>query len=135
MFSTFGGNPLAVTAVSCVLDVISWQKLQENAAETGRYLREKLEDLRSYRFVGDIRGVGLFQGIDIVKDKESRVEDGELASKIILMMREKDILVSRDGVEGNVLKIKPPIIFNKADADFLISTLDRVLKEDFMQLD
>ena len=129
MFSTFGGNPLAVTAVSCVLDVISWQKLQENAAETGRYLREKLEDLRSYRFVGDIRGVGLFQGIDIVKDKESRVEDGELASKIILMMREKDILVSRDGVEGNVLKIKPPLVFNKENVDELMAGFHQVFKQ------
>jgi ethanolamine-phosphate phospho-lyase len=63
--------------------------------------------------VGDIRGVGLFQGIDIVKSKESKEEDAETAAKIILLIREKGAIVSRDGKKGNVLKIKPPIVFNK----------------------
>ena len=67
--------------------------------------------------MGDIRGVGLFQGIDIVKSKESKEEDGETAAKIILMMRERHVLVSRDGKKGNVLKIKPPIVFNKENVD------------------
>jgi 4-aminobutyrate aminotransferase-like enzyme len=70
-FSTFGGNPLAVTATNAVLDVIEWQKLQENAYETGKYLNHRLktEILPFYDFVGDIRGMGLFQGLDIVKSK------------------------------------------------------------------
>lgn len=73
-FSTFGGNPMAMTATSAVLDVIDWQKLQENACETGKYLNKRLNEeiLPFYDFVGDIRGVGLFQGIDIVKSKASR---------------------------------------------------------------
>lgn len=70
-FSTYGGNPLAVTAVGAVLDIINWQKLQENAKETGEHLQKRLlkEILPHYDFVGDIRGIGLFQGIDIVKSK------------------------------------------------------------------
>ncbi len=73
-FSTFGGNPLAVTAISAVLDVINWQKLQENAFETGKHLSKRLkEEILPYEFVGDIRGLGLFQGIEIVTDKESQV--------------------------------------------------------------
>ena len=64
-----------------------------------------------------------------MKDKESKVEDGELASKIILMMREKNILVSRDGMKGNVLKIKPPIVFNKENVDELIKGLHEVFKQ------
>jgi ethanolamine-phosphate phospho-lyase len=69
-FSTYGGNPLAVTASSAVMDVIEWQKLQENARETGEYLKKRLtEEILPYKNVGDIRGVGLFQGIDIVKSK------------------------------------------------------------------
>ena len=76
--------------------------------------------------MGDIRGVGLFQGIDIVKDKKTREQDGELASKIILIMRAKNILVSRDGVAGNVLKIKPPMVFNKDNVDQLIKGLHEV---------
>ena len=72
-FSTYGGNPLAVTATSAVLDVIEWQKLQENALETGIHLRKRLiEEILPYACVGDVRGMGLFQGIDIVKSKESR---------------------------------------------------------------
>lgn len=63
--------------------------------------------------MGDVRGVGLFQGIDIVKCKKTKEQDGETALKIITMMRERNVLVSRDGVKANVLKIKPPIIFNK----------------------
>lgn len=63
--------------------------------------------------MGDVRGVGLFQGIDIVKCKQTKEQDGETALKIITMMRERNVLVSRDGVKANVLKIKPPIIFNK----------------------
>ncbi len=71
-FSYFGGNPLAVTAVSSVIDIIVWQKLQENAKQTGAYLSEQLQELKQYEFVGDVRGVGLFQGIDIVRSKESK---------------------------------------------------------------
>jgi len=72
-FSTYGGNPMAMTATSAVLDVIEWQKLQENARETGVYLKKRLtEEILPYKNVGDIRGMGLFQGIDIVKSKESR---------------------------------------------------------------
>lgn len=73
-----------------------------------------------YDFVGDIRGFGLFQGIDIVKDKESKIEDGDLAKRIILKMRAKGVLVSRDGIHGNVLKIKPPLVFTKENVDELI---------------
>lgn len=67
--------------------------------------------------------MGLFQGIDLVKDKESKEENGELAKEIILKMREKGILVSRDGKKGNVLKLKPPIVFNTKNVDQLMKAL------------
>lgn len=73
-----------------------------------------------------MRGVGLFQGIDIVKSKETKEENGEMAKKIIMAMRERLILVSRDGVKANVLKIKPPIVFNKANVDTLVDNLKEV---------
>ena len=107
--------------------MIHWQKLQQNAKETGDYLNERLQSLKKYKFVGDIRGVGLFQGIDIVKSKETKEQDGELASKIILMMREKGVLVSRDGIKGNILKLKPPIVFTKENVDELMEAFDKVL--------
>ena len=110
--------------------MIDWQKLQENARETGIHLKKRLtEEILPYKCVGDVRGMGLFQGIDIVKSKDSREEDGELAKKIISEMREKLILVSRDGPKANVLKIKPPIVFNKDNVDTLIDNLKIVLDE------
>jgi len=127
-FSTYGGNPMAMTATSAVLDVIEWQKLQENARETGVYLKKRLtEEILPYKNVGDIRGMGLFQGIDIVKSKESREEDADLAKKIIMNMREKLVLVSRDGPKHNVLKIKPPIVFDKKNVDTLIEKMKETL--------
>ena len=79
--------------------------------------------------MGDVRGLGLFQVIDIVKSKESKEEDGELAKKIIMRMRDKLVLVSRDGPLHNVLKIKPPLVFNKSDVDTLIERLKETLSE------
>lgn len=79
--------------------------------------------------MGDVRGLGLFQGIDIVKSKESKEEDGELAKKIIMSMRDKLVLVSRDGPLHNVLKIKPPLVFNKSDVNTLIERLKETLSE------
>ena len=83
-----------------------------------------------YKCVGDIRGLGLFQGIDIVKSKKTREENGDLAKQIITKMREKLVLVSRDGPKANVLKLKPPIVFNKENVDTLIEKL----KETFAEL-
>ena len=91
--------------------------------------RLKEEILPYYDFVGDIRGVGLFQGIDIVKSKESRVEDGDLAKVIITKMRDRLVLVSRDGPLHNVLKIKPPMVFNKQNVDTLIENLKETMNE------
>lgn len=105
--------------------------MQENAKETGDYLNKRLKEeiLPFYDFVGDIRGVGLFQGIDVVKSKQSRLEDGETAKEVITRMRERLILISRDGPLHNVLKIKPPIVFNKQNVDTLIENLKQVLDE------
>lgn len=129
-FSTFGGNPMASTALLSVLTVIELEKLQDNARETGAYLNKRLkQQILPFPFVGEIRGVGLFQGIDIVKDKESRIEDGDMAKKIISLMREKFVLVSRDGVKANVLKIKPPIVFKKENVDTLIEKLLETFEE------
>ena len=121
---------MAVTASSAVMDVIEWQKLQENARETGRHLKKRLiKEILPYKCVGDVRGMGLFQGIDLVKSKESREEDGDLAKKVIMRMRDKLVLISRDGPKNNVLKIKPPIVFNKQNVDCMIDRLKETFDE------
>ena len=85
---------MAVTATSAVLDVIKWQNLQENAKKTGDYLLERLtKEILPFECVGDVRGLGLFQGIDIVKSKESRLEDSEMAKKIIMKMSQKKKII------------------------------------------
>jgi 4-aminobutyrate aminotransferase-like enzyme len=105
--------------------------LQEGAKETGDYLNKRLKEeiLPFYDFVGDIRGVGLFQGIDIVKSKATRLEDGDTAKEVITRMRERLILISRDGPHHNVLKVKPPMVFNKQNVDTVIENLKEVLDE------
>ena len=119
-----------MTASSAVMDVIEWQKLQENARETGRHLKKRLiKEILPYKCVGDVRGMGLFQGIDLVKSKESREEDGDLAKKVIMRMRDKLVLISRDGPKNNVLKIKPPIVFNKQNVDCMIDRLKETFDE------
>lgn len=96
-FSTYGGNPMAMAATCTVLDVIEEEKLQDNALEVGKYMRLRMHELCVYPFVGDLRGVGLFQGIEIVKDRETKEHDGNRAKSIILAARKKGVLVSRDG--------------------------------------
>ncbi|MFZ1806147.1 MAG: aminotransferase class III-fold pyridoxal phosphate-dependent enzyme [Cyclobacteriaceae bacterium] len=134
-FNTFGGNPVSSAIGSEVLNVIKDKGLQQNAKEMGNYLKEELTHLKnSYPIIGDVRGLGLFLGIELVKDN-NLTPATEQATYLANRMRELGILMSTDGPHENVLKIKPPLVFTKTDADFLLSTLERVLKEDYMQLD
>lgn len=134
-FNTFGGNPVSSAIGLEVLNVIKDKGLQQNAKKIGIYMKKRLAQLKNnYPIIGDVRGMGLFLGIELVKDNQLTPAT-EQATYLANRMRELGILMSTDGPFENVLKIKPPIIFNKEDSDFLLSTLDRVLKEDFMQLD
>lgn len=134
-FNTFGGNPVSSAIGLEVLTVIEDEGLQQNAKEMGNYLKAGLAQLKNnYPIIGEVRGLGLFLGIELVKDNQLTPAT-EQATYLANRMRELGILTSTDGPDENVLKIKPPMVFSKSDTDFLISTLDRVLKEDFMQLD
>ena len=127
-FSTFGGNPVACAAAGAVLDVIEREGLQQNARDTGGYLIDGLRELaRGSARIGEVRGQGLFVGVDFVKDKASMAPDGALCSAIKDSLREQRILVSSDGYHGNVLKIRPPMVFSRENADLLIEGLRRSL--------
>lgn len=135
-FNTFGGNPVSSAIGRAVLRVIQEEKLQENALRTGTYLRQGLLSLQEcHPLIGDVRGPGFFQGIELVKDRETRRPAAKEASYIANRMRQLGILMSTDGPFHNVLKIKPPMCFGKPQVDFLIETLDSVLKEDVLRLD
>ncbi len=129
-FNTFGGNPVSCAVGLVVLDVIEDEKLQENALQVGEYLKKKLEGLKDkYPLIGDVRGMGLFTGIELVRDQNTLESADTEAAFIVEKMKDNGILISVDGPLHNVLKIKPPIIFNRGDADFLVEILSLALKD------
>jgi len=130
-FSTFGGNPVACAAGLAVLDVVEAEQLQQNALEVGSYLIAGLQRLqRRHAVLGDVRGSGLFLGLDLVLDRTRRAPAPEQASYIVNRLRERGILTGTDGPLHNVIKLRPPLIFSKADADLFLTTLSDVLDED-----
>ena len=133
-FNTFGGNPVSCAVGLAVLDVIQEENLQRKALEVGNYLKAGLEKLKhQYRLVGDVRGLGLFLGVEFVLHLETLAPATAEAAYVAERMRDKGVLVSTDGPYRNVLKIKPPLVFSKADADRLIDVLNQVLLEDPLQ--
>jgi 4-aminobutyrate aminotransferase-like enzyme len=129
-FNTFGGNPVSCVIGREVLDVIGREGLRENAASTGTYLMSRLRELGERSpLIGDVRGAGLFVGVELVTDRDERTPAGRDASYIANRMRENGVLLSTDGPDNNVLKIKPPLCFARDDADMLVETLDRVVRE------
>lgn len=132
-FNTFGGNPVSCAIALSVMDVIMKQKLQENAGTTGKYLLEKLKNLQKKfpSVIGDVRGYGLMVGIDIVSDIMTRAPGTQEAKKIKAAMLAQNILLSTDGPFENVLKMKPPLVFNISNADSVVKNLDIVLQSHF----
>jgi 4-aminobutyrate aminotransferase-like enzyme/Ser/Thr protein kinase RdoA (MazF antagonist) len=130
-FSTFGGNPVSCAIGLAVLDVIEREGLQRHALQVGEYLQGALAALvERHPVIGDVRGLGLFIGVELVEDRDTRAPAVRQASYVANRMRDGGVLVSTDGPDHNVLKIKPPLVFTERDADFLVATLDRVLGED-----
>ncbi len=126
MFSTFGGNPVACAAALAVLDVIADERLVANAAETGAYLRQGLTGLAErHPVIGDVRGQGLLLGVELAD--EARAPVAGHARKVTEALRERGILLSATGPAGNVLKIRPPLVFQREHADLLLQALDEVL--------
>jgi 4-aminobutyrate aminotransferase-like enzyme len=133
-FSTFGGNPVACAAGLAVLDVLEEEKLQENAMRVGTRLKNRLEELQhKYALIGDVRGSGLFLGIDLVLNRSTREPAPLQASYVVNRLRECGILTGTDGPQHNVIKLRPPLVFTEKDADLFISTLDSILQEDAAQ--
>ena len=134
-FSTFGGNPVSCAIGHAVLEVIENEQLQQNAQQTGNYLLQNLRDLQShYPIIGDVRGTGLFLGIELVHDPIEKTPATHQATYLVNRMRQMGILLSTDGPQENVIKIKPPLCFNQDNGDFFLTTLSKVLKEDYLQV-
>ena len=130
-FSTFGGNPVACAAGLAVLDVLEEEKLQQQALRVGAHLTEGLKILQTrHALIGDVRGSGLFLGIDLVMDGETREAAPLQASYVVNRLRDCGILAGTDGPHHNVIKLRPPLVFTEADADLFVKMLDDILQED-----
>jgi len=133
-FSTFGGNPVACAAGLAVLDVLEEENLQQNALRIGAHLIEGLKALQNrHALIGDVRGSGLFLGVDLVLDRETREAAPSQASYVVNRLRERGILAGTDGPHHNVIKLRPPLVFSEGDADLFLKLLDAILEEDAAQ--
>jgi 4-aminobutyrate aminotransferase-like enzyme len=128
-FNTFGGNPVAAAAGLAVLNVIQDEGLVAHAADAGQYLRERLRALagNGHPEIGDVRGAGLYVGVEFVRDPLTREPDPDLARRAINGLHKKRVLIGAAGRHGNVLKIRPPLVFSRENADQLVQSLEEVL--------
>jgi 4-aminobutyrate aminotransferase-like enzyme len=123
--STFGGNPVTSTAAKAVIDFIEDHKLSINAAEVGAYLRDKLMELKEkYAIIGDVRGMGLLQALELVEDRESKKPATAQTAALLEASRENRVLIGKGGFAGNVLRISPPMNIGKTDVDEFTRRLD-----------
>ena len=125
-FNSFGGNPVSCAVGKSVLEVIEKNKLQQNAFIVGNYFLKKLEKIKikNKKYISEVRGRGLFLGIDLIDGHNNLKPNKRLAKKLINYMRENGILLSTDGPHDNVIKIKPPLVFNKRDVDNVCQNLE-----------
>ncbi len=127
-FNTFGGNPVSCAAGLAVLDVIEKEKLQDNALDVGLYLNEQLARLSvRHEAIGDVRGEGLFKSVELVTSRESLDPATELAGKVVEGLRQGRVLAGRIGIDNNILKLRPPMVFSRNNADYFLQVLDEVL--------
>ena len=127
-FNTFGGNPVSMATGIAVLDVIQQEDLQQHALEVGNHLINGLKELMNrHSIIGDVRGHGLFIGAELVKDRITKEPAVPEIDDIVEQMKDRGFLLSTDGPLYNVLKIKPPIVFSKKNADDMVRNLDEVL--------
>ena len=125
-FSTFGGNNVACAAGVAVLDVIRDEQLLANALAAGNYFRLELQGLMAkHELIGDVRGIGLATGVELVHDRATKAPAGNVVQRLLGLLRDEGVLMGGEGRNGNVLKIRPPIVFSRAHADIAIAAMDR----------
>jgi 4-aminobutyrate aminotransferase-like enzyme len=126
--STFGGNPVTAMAILATIEAIEKRELAQNAEKMGAYLRDRLNGLKEkYQTIGEVRGMGLIQGMEIVKEKKEPAP--EFVMEIFESTREQGLLIGKGGLYGNVIRITPPLTIEKADIDQAIQIMDRAFEK------
>jgi 4-aminobutyrate aminotransferase-like enzyme len=129
-FNTFGGNPVSVTQGLATLEVIDQEHIQDNARVVGGYLKERLFELQDRQpLVGEVRGLGLMLGVELVRDRQTKEPASTEAADVLELTKDRGLLIGKGGLYGNVLRIKPPMCLTKDDADFIVDCLDETLSE------
>ncbi|RMO76865.1 aspartate aminotransferase family protein [Pseudomonas syringae group genomosp. 3] len=129
-FNTYGGNPVSCQAAHAVLRVLREEGLQANAREVGHYLKQGLLRLAErHEVIGDVRGEGLFIGIELVQNRARQTPDTAAAAAVVNGMRRRQVLISATGPQANILKIRPPLVFAREHADLLLERLDAALND------
>jgi 4-aminobutyrate aminotransferase-like enzyme len=128
--STFGGNPVTSVAARAVIEVIEEENLRENTFVVGGYFRARLEELaQKYPLIGDARGMGMMQALELVKDRGTKEPAPEATNQVLERARENGLLIGKGGLYGNVLRMAPPMNIGKADVDEGIRLLDKAFGE------
>lgn len=127
-FNTYGGNPVSMAAGLAVMEIIDEEGLQENCKVVGGHFKSQLQKLADdHQVIGDVRGKGLMLGVELVKDRGTKEPHTEAAKQLMEEAREMGVLLGKGGLNGNVLRIKPPMCITKDDADFAVDVIDRAL--------
>jgi alanine-glyoxylate transaminase/(R)-3-amino-2-methylpropionate-pyruvate transaminase len=127
-FNTFGGNPVSMTQGLATLEVIDAENLQQNARRVGSHLKRRLLELQDRQpLIGEVRGLGLMLGVELVRDRASKEPATAETGDVLELCKERGLLLGKGGLFGNVLRVKPPMCLTTDDADFLADCLDEVL--------
>jgi alanine-glyoxylate transaminase/(R)-3-amino-2-methylpropionate-pyruvate transaminase len=126
-FNTFGGNPVSMIQGLATLEIIDAEGIQENALKIGDMLKAGFEALaKKHALIGEVRGMGLLLGIELVKDRQTKQPAVEETAEVVELAKDRGLLLGKGGLYGNTLRIKPPMCLNKDDAQFMIDCLDEV---------
>jgi 4-aminobutyrate aminotransferase len=124
--STFGGNPVTAVAARATIEVIEEEKLLDNAHTVGAHLRRKLEELQAkYPLIGDVRGMGLMQALELVKDRQTKEPAPQELVQLMERSKENGLLIGKGGLWGNVVRLSPPLNASQADVDEAVRILDK----------
>jgi 4-aminobutyrate aminotransferase len=127
--STFGGNPVTSVTAKAVIDIVEEDDLRTNAAVVGDYFRKKLEELQAkHAIIGDVRGMGLMQALELVEDRESKKPASASTGALMEEARKRGLLIGKGGFYGNVIRMSPPLNIAKADVDEAARILDESFK-------